>query len=276
MGARTGEGHPLEPSRDRRQPGLAAGQGARHAGVEGRQHHHHRRLPEAAPAEQGRARADRRVGAAAQRGAREEVAPGAALDRRPAVAAGQRAARVATDREHRGPRRRLHRTRRQDDPAAPRRRKARRASRARHDREGDARPDQGASREAWIRRPRSEHERRLRPDGNAGRFAAREGDGDHVSEVRPRSAAVAPPRRIVARRHVHRAAAQIAGRTVRARPRLGRARAGRVLADRSGEPEGVRHGRRSSLVRGSVLRAGVIHRTTNHRKERQENVSRNW
>ena len=50
-----------------------------------------------------------------------------------------RSARDATDDQHRGTRRRLHRRRRKDDSSAPRRREDRHAARARHDGEGHAR-----------------------------------------------------------------------------------------------------------------------------------------
>ena len=55
-----------------------------------------------------------------ERSAGEEAVQRAALDRRSAVGAGERAAGIAADREHRRTGRRLHRAGRQDGPAASR------------------------------------------------------------------------------------------------------------------------------------------------------------
>src|SRR5437764_1358609 len=82
-------------------PGVAPHQGPRHARLRRRQHHHHRQLSQAAADQRGREGDDRPGLEAAQRGTVEEVARRAALDRRPAVGAGQRAPRVAADGEHR-------------------------------------------------------------------------------------------------------------------------------------------------------------------------------
>ena len=82
--------------------------------------------------------------------------------------AGERAARVAADGQHRGAGRRLHRPGRQDHPAAPRRGEDRPAPRARHEEGRRRRGAEGAPREARLRRHRGERDRRLRPDQHAG------------------------------------------------------------------------------------------------------------
>src|SRR5204863_78873 len=79
---------------------------------------------------------------------------------------------VAADREHRRPRRRLHRAGRQDHPAAPRGREDRHAPRAGHEVRGRRGGAQGASGEARLRRRRGERDRRLRPDRHRGERAA--------------------------------------------------------------------------------------------------------
>ena len=76
----------------------------------------------------------------------QEDTRGRALGARCAVARGADAARVATDHQYRRPRRRLHRTGRQDGAAAPSGRENRHAPGAGHDRSGHAREAQGGER----------------------------------------------------------------------------------------------------------------------------------
>ena len=109
-----------------RQPGLASGQGARHARFGRRQHAGDRRLVRACAAADGAPEgADRRR--------RRSVATKPTSKKRLGIKhwiknedylTGHRPARVAADGQHRGPGQRLYRARRQDGPAgtAPRRR----------------------------------------------------------------------------------------------------------------------------------------------------------
>ena len=79
-----------------------------------------------------------------------------------------RAFGLATDGKHRRFGRRLHRPRRQNDFAAQGCGENGSASRAGHDGDGRARGVEGTSREARLRRHRSEHDRRLRSEQHSG------------------------------------------------------------------------------------------------------------
>ena len=99
VGPRPGEGRPLREPRAGRQPGVAPGAGARHAGL-GRRRPRHRRLRRRARADLRRRAGDDRRGAprASTRRRRRSSSASTHWIARPAVARGERAARVAARR----------------------------------------------------------------------------------------------------------------------------------------------------------------------------------
>ncbi len=117
-----------------------------------------------------------------------------------------RARGLEADRQHRGPRRRLHRAGRQDDPAAQGRREDGPAPRARHDRRGLARRAQGAPRQAGLRRHRGQHDRRLRSQLDAGgRASSSRRSRRALSPDGERADPLAAQRRLLARATCSRA-----------------------------------------------------------------------
>ena len=151
--ARQQGGHRVRPDRERRQvgsradgarrafvagratrsAGVAPGAGAEHAGHAERRSGDRRLLREGAAVDACRARDARHRREAARREHDERVDRHQDLGARRQLAPGAGGWSVTADRDDRGARRRLHRCRRQDDPAAPDGREARHAHRAGHD-----------------------------------------------------------------------------------------------------------------------------------------------
>jgi acetylornithine deacetylase/succinyl-diaminopimelate desuccinylase-like protein len=117
---------------------------------------------------------------------------------------------------------------------------------------------EGASREAGVRRPRSQHDRRVRSQHHLAGLSADQGGARHLPEGRVRSHPLAAQRRLVARLLVHRRAAQAGGGPLRPRARQRRARARRVLRHREHRPEVPGPGRRRALVRRLPLRPRLV------------------
>src|SRR3954453_22335131 len=100
MGTRTGQGHQFIAESDGRQPGLAPGQSPQHARLGRWQYRDDRQLSQTAAAER-RGKGDDSSGVESEeRIGNQAVVLGEALDRRSAVAAGERTPRIAADREY--------------------------------------------------------------------------------------------------------------------------------------------------------------------------------
>ncbi len=133
---------------------------------------------------------------------REEMGPRHQLDGG-APAHGRRA-----DRKHRGNYWRLHRSGRQDDFAAPGNRETRSASRSESDRGGRTGGVEGASRQAWLRRHRGEHDRWIRPHDDQTRRTGHQSRGSSLQGPRDRSGCPAAARWFLAGLRFHQSAAQ--------------------------------------------------------------------
>ena len=118
---------------------------------------------------------------------------------------------------------------------------------------------QGASREARLRRHRSQRHRRLRSDDDAGGRAADQGRIAGLSCGRDRADLLAASRRLLAGLRVHGRSAEARRGAFRPRPRHARARAGRVFPDRVAESEVDGAERRDPVVRGLPVRDRVSH-----------------
>src|SRR5271166_1072679 len=136
------------------------------------------------------------------------------------------AAGVATDDQHRGTRRGVYGAGRQDGAAAQSNRENRHAAGSRHDRSRYAGQAESASREARIRRCRSQYERWIRPDSDRTEQQAHPNAALFLPEVGLGSAALATLSGLMAGLRVHEPAVESAGGSFRIGARDRRARAG--------------------------------------------------
>ena len=254
-----GEGHPLVAQGDGGQPGVASDQGARHAGLRGRQHDHDRQLSQAAPALGRGARDDRRGLEAAERGEVEEAAlrrstgsttcrgsqANERLESQPTVnieglVGGYTGPGGKTILPHRAVAKidlRLVPDMKKDDAVA-----ALKAHLATHG-FGDIEVNVTGGYD---------------PTSTPASAPLIQAQIAVLEARRDRPGAVAAQRRLVPGLRVHGRAAEARLRTLRSRPRQRRARPGRVLRDRVHEPEGAGLRRRGDVVRPVPLRAREV------------------
>src|ERR1700730_8036344 len=100
MGTRPGERHSFLAQGDGGQPGLAFGQNPEQACLRGWQRNRYLQLSKAPTAQRRGESDDRKSVEGAERSPDEKTVQRATLDRRPAVGAGERAARIRTDSKH--------------------------------------------------------------------------------------------------------------------------------------------------------------------------------